>query len=119
MQSQAAENYASQQAKTCKSLTAKEKTMASSNVRSKRSEVAEQASTIAKDLQEVGAGARRMAGESMETLREYANEYLDEGRAKAREFGDTVTTRIKEQPMQSILVATAVGFLLGVLWIRR
>jgi ElaB/YqjD/DUF883 family membrane-anchored ribosome-binding protein len=93
--------------------------MASTNVRSMQREPAEQASNIAKDLQEVGASAKRMAGDSMETLREYANEYLDEGRAKMRELGDTVSTRIQDQPMTSILVATAVGFLLGVLWIRR
>jgi ElaB/YqjD/DUF883 family membrane-anchored ribosome-binding protein len=93
--------------------------MASSNVRSMRSEAAEQASNVAKDLQEVGASAKRMASDSMETLREYANEYLDEGRAKVREISDTVSTRIQDQPMTSILVATAVGFLLGVLWVRR
>jgi ElaB/YqjD/DUF883 family membrane-anchored ribosome-binding protein len=88
-------------------------------VRSKRSDVTEQASTIAKDLQEVGASAKRMATDSVETLRETANEYLDQGRARVRELGDTVQTRIQEQPMTSILVATAVGFLLGVLWVRR
>ena len=93
--------------------------MASSNVRSKRSDVSEQASAIAKELQEAGSSARQMAGESMESLREYAGEYLDEGRAKAREFGEAVSTRIQDQPMTSILVATAVGFLLGVLWVRR
>jgi ElaB/YqjD/DUF883 family membrane-anchored ribosome-binding protein len=93
--------------------------MASTNVRSKRSDVAEQASNVAKDIQDMGASARRMAGDSMEALRDYANEYLDEGRAKVRELGDTVSTRIQEQPMTSILVATAVGFLLGVLWVRR
>jgi ElaB/YqjD/DUF883 family membrane-anchored ribosome-binding protein len=92
--------------------------MANTNVRSKR-DVTEQASTIAKDLQEAGASARRVAGDSVEALREAANEYLDEGRAKVRELSDTVHTRIQEQPMTSILVATAVGFLLGVLWVRR
>jgi ElaB/YqjD/DUF883 family membrane-anchored ribosome-binding protein len=93
--------------------------MASSNVRSKRSDVSEHASNIANELQEAGAGARRMASDSMEAMREAAGEYLDEGRAKVRELGDNVSTRIQEQPMTSILVATAVGFLLGVLWIRR
>ena len=92
--------------------------MPNTNVRSKR-DVAEQASTIAKDLQEVGSSAKRMAGDSVEALREAANEYLDEGRARVRELSDTVQTRIQEQPMTSILVATAVGFLLGVLWVRR
>jgi ElaB/YqjD/DUF883 family membrane-anchored ribosome-binding protein len=93
--------------------------MASSNVRSKRNEVTEQATNVAKDLQEMGASARRMAGDSVEALRDYANEYLDEGRTKVRELSDTVSTRIQDQPVTSILVATAVGFLLGVLWVRR
>jgi ElaB/YqjD/DUF883 family membrane-anchored ribosome-binding protein len=88
-------------------------------VRSMRDDVSEQASTLAKDFQEAGATAKRMAGDSVEALRETANEYLDEGRARVRELGDTVQTRIQEQPMTSILVATAVGFLLGVLWVRR
>jgi ElaB/YqjD/DUF883 family membrane-anchored ribosome-binding protein len=60
-----------------------------------------------------------MAGDSVEALRDAANEYLDEGRARIRDLGDTVHSRIQEQPMTSILVATAVGFLLGVLWVRR
>jgi len=87
--------------------------------RSKRADVSEQMSSVSNDLQEMGASARRMAGDSVEALRDTANEYLEEGRARVRELSDTVQTRIQEQPMTSILVATAVGFLLGVLWIRR
>jgi ElaB/YqjD/DUF883 family membrane-anchored ribosome-binding protein len=90
-----------------------------STVRSKRDEMTEQMSSVAKDLQEMGTSAKRMAGDSVEALRDSANEYLEEGRARVRELSDTVQTRIQEQPMTSILVATAVGFLLGVLWIRR
>jgi ElaB/YqjD/DUF883 family membrane-anchored ribosome-binding protein len=90
-----------------------------STVRSKRDEMTEQMSTVAKDLQEMGASARRVAGDSVEALRDSANEYIEEGRARVRELTDTVQTRIQEQPMTSILVATAVGFLLGVLWVRR
>jgi len=90
-----------------------------SNVRSKRDEMTEQMSSVAKDLQEMGASARRVAGDSVEALRDSANEYLEEGRERVRELSDTVQTRIQEQPMTSILVATAVGFLLGVLWVRR
>jgi ElaB/YqjD/DUF883 family membrane-anchored ribosome-binding protein len=96
----------------------KENEMANT-IRSKRGEVTEQMSSMANDLQEMGAGARRMAGDSVEALRDTANEYLEEGRARVRELSDTVQTRVQEQPMTSILVATAVGFLLGVLWVRR
>jgi ElaB/YqjD/DUF883 family membrane-anchored ribosome-binding protein len=87
--------------------------------RAKRDEVAEQASTIAKDLQEVGTATRQMASDSVEALRETANQYLDQGRTRVREMSDTMQTRIQEQPVKSILIATAVGFLLGVLWVRR
>jgi ElaB/YqjD/DUF883 family membrane-anchored ribosome-binding protein len=91
----------------------------SSSVRSKRDDAAEQASTIAKDLQEVGTATRRMASDSVEALRETANQYLDEGRTRVRELGESVQHRVQDQPMTSVLVAAAAGFLLGVLWVRR
>jgi ElaB/YqjD/DUF883 family membrane-anchored ribosome-binding protein len=81
--------------------------------------VKDHASTIAKDLQEVGAATRRMAADSVDTLRETATHYLDEGRARARVVGDTVQTRVQQQPIQALLVAAAVGFLFGALWSRR
>jgi ElaB/YqjD/DUF883 family membrane-anchored ribosome-binding protein len=90
-----------------------------SNVRSMRDEVSEQASTITKDLQEAGNAARRMAAERAEALRESASEYLDEGRARFRELGETVQHRVQDQPIQSLLIAAAAGFLLGALWVRR
>jgi ElaB/YqjD/DUF883 family membrane-anchored ribosome-binding protein len=88
-------------------------------VQSKQQDIGERASEMAKDLQEMGENARRMAAERAEMLRETANEYLDEGRVRLRELGDTVQHRVQEQPMQSILIATAVGFLLGMIFVRR
>jgi ElaB/YqjD/DUF883 family membrane-anchored ribosome-binding protein len=90
-----------------------------SSVRSNREDVAEEASSIAKDLHEVGNATRRMATDSVEAIRDTANQYLDEGRNRVRELGETVQHRVQDQPMTSILVAAAVGFLLGVLWVRR
>ena len=84
-----------------------------SSIRSKRDDVAEQASTIAKDLQEVGHATRRMANDSVEALRETANQYLDEGRHRVRELSETMQHRVQDQPMTSVLVAAAVGFVLG------
>lgn len=85
----------------------------------KRDRMSDQASTAAKNLQDVGAKAREMASESVDTLRETANQYLDEGRQRVRELGETVQHRVQDQPMTSLLIATAVGFLLGILWVRR
>ena len=85
----------------------------------KRERMSEQASAAAKNVQDVGAKAREMASESVDSLRETANQYLDEGRQRVRELGDTVQHRVQDRPMTSILIATAIGFLLGVLWVRR
>ena len=88
-------------------------------VRTKREDVTEQASTIARDLQDVGAATKRMASDSVEALRETANQYLDQGRTRVREMSDTMQHRVQEQPVKSILIASALGFLLGALWMRR
>jgi len=88
-------------------------------LRTTREDVAEQASSIAENLQGAGEAARRMATENIEALRETASDYMDQGRARARELGATVQHRVQEQPMAAVLIATAVGFLLGVLWVRR
>ena len=87
--------------------------------KSKREQAAEQASAAAKNLQEVGEKARQMASEQADSLRETANQYLDEGRQRVRELGETVQHRVQDRPMASILIATAVGFLLGLLFVRR
>jgi ElaB/YqjD/DUF883 family membrane-anchored ribosome-binding protein len=90
-----------------------------SSVRSKREDVSDQASNVAQGLQDVSAATRRMASDSVEALRETANQYLDEGRNRVRELSENMQTRVQDQPMTSILVAAAVGFVLGVLWVRR
>jgi ElaB/YqjD/DUF883 family membrane-anchored ribosome-binding protein len=90
-----------------------------STTHSKRDDITRHTSEIAKDVQDMGHAARQMAAERVEQFRDSANEYLDQGKARAREFGETMQHQIQEQPMKSILIAGAVGFLLGVLWIRR
>jgi ElaB/YqjD/DUF883 family membrane-anchored ribosome-binding protein len=82
-------------------------------------DIAEKATTVAKDVQEAGREARRMAADQVEALRETASQYFDESRSRVREIGETVQHRVQEQPLASVLIATAVGFLLGVIWVRR
>jgi ElaB/YqjD/DUF883 family membrane-anchored ribosome-binding protein len=90
-----------------------------STVQSKRDDIAMHASEIGKDFQDMGQAARQMAAERAEQLRETANEYLDQGKARVREFGETMQHQIQEQPMKTLLIAGAVGFVLGMLWNRR
>ena len=41
------------------------------------------------------------------------------GRAQALAWEQTLTTQIREKPLQSLLIVGGIGLLLGVLWQRR
>ena len=88
-------------------------------VQTKREVISERASGVAKDFQEISSATKHMATDSVDALRKTANEFLNEGRTKAREVGMSVQTKVQEKPGKSMLIAAAVGFLLGVLWMRR
>jgi len=88
-------------------------------LQSMRDDIAEKASTLSNDLQGAGSSAKRTASDNAEALRETAIEYLEQGRARVRELGTSVQHRVQEQPVTSLLVATAIGFLIGLLCIRR
>jgi len=81
--------------------------------------VADQASTVAQDVRDLGAAAKRTVADSADVLRETAHEYMEQGRAKAREAGESVQHKVVEKPITSVLMAAAVGFILGIFWVRR
>jgi ElaB/YqjD/DUF883 family membrane-anchored ribosome-binding protein len=89
------------------------------SVQTKREDITDQASTIAKDLKDVGAATKRIASDSVEAIRDTANDYLDQGKTKVRELGGTVQNKVQDQPLTAVLIAAAVGFLLGAVWVRR
>jgi ElaB/YqjD/DUF883 family membrane-anchored ribosome-binding protein len=92
-------------------------------VMEKTSEVAQsvkdlgaQAATAAQEQFEKARGA---AEQQYEALRETAGEYLQQGRQRAMEMEKQVQSRIVEKPMQSIMIAAGIGFVLGVIMSRR
>jgi ElaB/YqjD/DUF883 family membrane-anchored ribosome-binding protein len=91
----------------------------STDVKATREAISERASAIAKDFQDVRSATTQMATDSVDALRCTANDLLGEGRAKARELGQNVQSKVQEKPVKSVLIAAAVGFLLGVFWKRR
>jgi ElaB/YqjD/DUF883 family membrane-anchored ribosome-binding protein len=91
----------------------------STEVLTKREAISERASAVAKDFQDVRSATKQMATDSVDALRCTANDLLDEGRAKARELGQNVQSKVQEKPVKSVLIAAAIGFLLGVFWKRR
>ena len=52
-------------------------------------------------------------------LRESAVDYIDQGRAKAQNMEEVVEQRIANRPLQSILIALGLGFLIGLFCTRR
>lgn len=48
-----------------------------------------------------------------------ANEYYEEGREWFSEIERLLEVRIREKPLQSVLMAGAMGLLLALLWTRR
>jgi ElaB/YqjD/DUF883 family membrane-anchored ribosome-binding protein len=71
---------------------------------------------------EAGAGvreARQRAAESLEQARIRLEALETEVKARAREAADDADTYVRQHPWQSVGVAAAVGFLVGLLVSRR
>ena len=94
----------------------------SGNSRTKRNSnhlLSDRAATIASDVHEVRAAARKVAADGVEAIRDTAHQYLDEGRQRVRSVGDNLHTKLEEQPVKALLLAAGIGFLLGAIWTRR
>lgn len=78
-----------------------------------------QAHKVVTDVQEMGGIATAAAQEKLETLRDDASEYYEEGRAKAHDVQHSVERFIQEQPVKAVLIAAGVGLLFGRFWMRR
>lgn len=57
--------------------------------------------------------------DSIDSLGAQATDYVDQGRERANELAHTVEGKIHERPMIAIVVAGAVGFVLGCFVSRR
>jgi ElaB/YqjD/DUF883 family membrane-anchored ribosome-binding protein len=79
----------------------------------------EKTSDVKSSLQEMGSSAKQMAQEKYETVRDSMAEYYEQGREKAMELEQSLETRVREKPLSSLLVATGLGFLIGMLWMRK
>jgi ElaB/YqjD/DUF883 family membrane-anchored ribosome-binding protein len=79
----------------------------------------EKASELKAQASEMAARAKEAAQETLGELKESATEYVERGRERVSELGDTIESRIREQPMKAVLIAAGVGFVLGMCWTRR
>ena len=91
-----------------------------SNVKSRvRAAVDEELPTISEGLQTAADAVKRLASDSVDAVRGTAHDVIEHGRAKAQEASENVEERVREKPVQSVLVAAGIGFVLGMLFSRR
>ena len=63
-------------------------------------------------VQEVSAQVSETARQVGET----ASQYYDQGREQLEEVAQALEENIRAKPLQSVLLATGIGLLLGLLW---
>ena len=68
-------------------------------------------------IQETGKELRAQAQKLMTQGKEVAAEYYAEGRQQLLAWQQQFENQVREQPLQSLLMAAGVGLLLG--WLRR
>jgi ElaB/YqjD/DUF883 family membrane-anchored ribosome-binding protein len=66
-------------------------------------------------VQQMGSTAKDMAQAGWENARDTAADYLDKGREKAVELGETLEIQIRSRPIRALLIAAGIGFLAGML----
>ena len=81
--------------------------------------VAEFGSTVAGDLHDMRDAATRMVTDSADAFRGAAQDYLDEGRARATDVIGKMQGKVQDEPLKALLVAAGVGMLLGAVFFRR
>jgi len=79
----------------------------------------EKVGEVKRNIEQLGALARKAAQETVGGLRHSALAKLDRKRERASELERGVEGRIRERPLRSVLVAAGVGMILGFLWRRR
>jgi ElaB/YqjD/DUF883 family membrane-anchored ribosome-binding protein len=79
----------------------------------------EKSSDVKASLQDMGTSAKQFAQEKFEDVRDSMVGYYEQGRDKAIELEHSLENRVRERPLSSLLVATGLGFLIGMLWMRK
>jgi ElaB/YqjD/DUF883 family membrane-anchored ribosome-binding protein len=84
-----------------------------------KSAAQDSASTVMHSAQRFGSDVRHAVQDQFGNIQETASEYLEQGRSKANEVRHTLEDRIRNQPLNSMLIVAGIGFALGFLFTRR
>ncbi len=83
------------------------------------SDYGRQALEVKQDLQEMGETVKDAAQEKLGQMGERASAYCEQGREKAHGVACACEQYLRERPLQSVLMAAGIGWLLGRFGKRR
>jgi ElaB/YqjD/DUF883 family membrane-anchored ribosome-binding protein len=81
--------------------------------------VREMKDTAVENAESTADTVKRVASDTADAVRERAADLMDHGKAKASEAADQVVDHVKEHTGSSLLIAAGIGFLLGLVLLRR
>lgn len=71
------------------------------------------------NLADMGHLAKETVQEKMHDLGEKASQTYEEGKKKLQAVGTSLVETMRESPLKSVLIASGIGLLLGILWRRK
>jgi ElaB/YqjD/DUF883 family membrane-anchored ribosome-binding protein len=74
---------------------------------------------IAESAHQINEQVSTALSDGMDALRDAASSYVEDGRVRLEEIGRSIEHQMRRQPVTSLLVVGAVGFLVGAIWNRR
>jgi ElaB/YqjD/DUF883 family membrane-anchored ribosome-binding protein len=82
-------------------------------------EFRQKAAVLGHDVQELGRISKQVANDTMGLLGDNASGAYEEGMKKARQWEGVLEEKIRQKPVQSLLIAAGIGLFLGAVWKRR
>ena len=74
---------------------------------------------VTEHLGEAAQAAKQAARAGIETIKEGAVDYYEEGKRRIESFETTLRKRVQSEPIKSLVVAAAIGIVCGWIWKRR
>lgn len=74
---------------------------------------------VLESLGNVRDSATTHARDGLETMRDTAVDYVDQGKSQVHDAEAAIERTIRNQPLTSVLIAAGAGFLIGAIWCRR
>lgn len=74
-------------------------------------------SDLASDFERLGQATKDIASDSLEAVKSELGGLYKQGQKKATEVGGQLEDRVRSHPMQTLLIAAGVGFIIG--WFNR